>query len=364
MPTTRDLETQAEADRAQIALTLEQLRSRMSTGKLVDQAVAYARPWRRRVHAQSGRSGEDEESAPGGLDHRGHRMAHGREDVVPPHADMRLRSSPTKAPITGALPTKRARRAARWRARSAQLHRKGLPSAPAARWPPRARAPRTRRRPPMTPCPARASAPRTRPRRPVIRSPPPTAQRATRQPGDVDDGRHGRSDRPARARRARPRRGFRAQRRGVQGATQRETRPPGRPWRGRPGHAGAERSVPAHRGTAVDRRRGRARNRSRDRRLAAAVAPGRRAHGRDGDSVKEQAVGAARDQFEHLQAAGGRFVEKVRGEAEEQGLTADSARDLVRDIGAKVGRRRGGERRRCGRNEIREGTGREQDGLS
>ena len=58
--------------------------------------------------------------------------------------------------------------------------------------------------------------------------------------------------------------------------------------------------------------------------------------GETSDLVKEQAVGAARDQFEHLQAAGGGSVEKVRGEAEEQGITADFARDLVRDVGAKV----------------------------
>jgi ElaB/YqjD/DUF883 family membrane-anchored ribosome-binding protein len=53
-------------------------------------------------------------------------------------------------------------------------------------------------------------------------------------------------------------------------------------------------------------------------------------------SVKEQAAGVARDQFDHLKEAGGRFVEKVRGEAEQQGLTPDSAQELARDIGAKV----------------------------
>ena len=58
--------------------------------------------------------------------------------------------------------------------------------------------------------------------------------------------------------------------------------------------------------------------------------------GETSDALKEQAASGARDQFEHLQEAGGRFVEKVRNETEEQGLTSDSAQDLVRDIGAKV----------------------------
>src|SRR5271166_2168916 len=43
MASTRDLESQAETDRSQIAATLEELRSRMSTGQLVDHAMAYAR---------------------------------------------------------------------------------------------------------------------------------------------------------------------------------------------------------------------------------------------------------------------------------------------------------------------------------
>ena len=42
MASTRDLESQAENDRAQIAATLDELRSRMSTGQIVDQAIAYA----------------------------------------------------------------------------------------------------------------------------------------------------------------------------------------------------------------------------------------------------------------------------------------------------------------------------------
>ncbi|MGZ8369409.1 MAG: hypothetical protein ACXWVK_12070, partial [Rhodoplanes sp.] len=54
------------------------------------------------------------------------------------------------------------------------------------------------------------------------------------------------------------------------------------------------------------------------------------------ESLKATAKGAAREQFEHLEDAGGRIVEKVRGAAEEQGLTSDSAQSLVRDIGAKV----------------------------
>ena len=53
-------------------------------------------------------------------------------------------------------------------------------------------------------------------------------------------------------------------------------------------------------------------------------------------SFKATAAGTAREQFEHLEQAGGRIVEKVRSEAEEHGLTADSAQRLVRDIGAKV----------------------------
>ncbi len=58
--------------------------------------------------------------------------------------------------------------------------------------------------------------------------------------------------------------------------------------------------------------------------------------GEASESVKATAKGAAREQFEHIEDAGGRIVEKVRGAAEEQGLSADSAQSLVRDIGAKV----------------------------
>ena len=43
MANTRDLESQAENDRSEIAATLDELRSRMSTGQIVDQALAYAR---------------------------------------------------------------------------------------------------------------------------------------------------------------------------------------------------------------------------------------------------------------------------------------------------------------------------------
>ncbi|HEX5845992.1 MAG TPA: DUF3618 domain-containing protein [Rhodoplanes sp.] len=43
MASTRDLESQAENDRSEIAATLDELRSRMSTGQIVDQAIAYAR---------------------------------------------------------------------------------------------------------------------------------------------------------------------------------------------------------------------------------------------------------------------------------------------------------------------------------
>ena len=43
MASTRDLESQAETGRSQIAATLDELRSRMSTGQIVDQALSYAR---------------------------------------------------------------------------------------------------------------------------------------------------------------------------------------------------------------------------------------------------------------------------------------------------------------------------------
>lgn len=43
MARTRDLESQAETERSQIAATLDELRSRMSTGQIVDQALSYAR---------------------------------------------------------------------------------------------------------------------------------------------------------------------------------------------------------------------------------------------------------------------------------------------------------------------------------
>ena len=58
--------------------------------------------------------------------------------------------------------------------------------------------------------------------------------------------------------------------------------------------------------------------------------------GETSDALKEQGASGARDQFEHLQEAGGRLVDKVRSVAEEEGLTLDSAQDVVRDIGAKV----------------------------
>jgi len=58
--------------------------------------------------------------------------------------------------------------------------------------------------------------------------------------------------------------------------------------------------------------------------------------GEASESVTATAKDAARKQFKHLEDAGGRIVEQVRGAAEEQGLTSDSAQSLVRDIGAKV----------------------------
>ena len=58
--------------------------------------------------------------------------------------------------------------------------------------------------------------------------------------------------------------------------------------------------------------------------------------GEASDLFKATAAGTAREQFAHLEQAGGRIVEKVRGEAEDHGLTSDSTQALVRDIGAKV----------------------------
>ena len=43
MASTRDLESQAETERSQIAATLDELRGRMSTGQIIDQALSYAR---------------------------------------------------------------------------------------------------------------------------------------------------------------------------------------------------------------------------------------------------------------------------------------------------------------------------------
>ena len=53
-------------------------------------------------------------------------------------------------------------------------------------------------------------------------------------------------------------------------------------------------------------------------------------------SLKATAAETAREQFAHVQESGGRIAEKVRSAAEDQGLTSESARSLVRDIGAKV----------------------------
>ena len=39
MASTRDLQSQAETERSHIAATLDELRSRMSTGRIVDQAL-------------------------------------------------------------------------------------------------------------------------------------------------------------------------------------------------------------------------------------------------------------------------------------------------------------------------------------
>ena len=58
--------------------------------------------------------------------------------------------------------------------------------------------------------------------------------------------------------------------------------------------------------------------------------------GEASDLFKATAAGTAREQFAHLEQAGGRIVEKVRGEAEDHGLTSDSMQALVCDIGAKV----------------------------
>jgi hypothetical protein len=53
-------------------------------------------------------------------------------------------------------------------------------------------------------------------------------------------------------------------------------------------------------------------------------------------SLKATAAETAREQFAHVQESGGRIAEKVRSAAEDQGLTSESARSLVRDIGTKV----------------------------
>ena len=53
-------------------------------------------------------------------------------------------------------------------------------------------------------------------------------------------------------------------------------------------------------------------------------------------SLKATAAETAREQFAHVQESGGRIAEKVRSAAEDQGLTSELARSLVRDIGAKV----------------------------
>lgn len=58
--------------------------------------------------------------------------------------------------------------------------------------------------------------------------------------------------------------------------------------------------------------------------------------GERSDQFRESAMETAREQVTHVREAGGRIVEKVRSEAEDQGLTSDSAQAVVRDIGAKV----------------------------
>lgn len=58
--------------------------------------------------------------------------------------------------------------------------------------------------------------------------------------------------------------------------------------------------------------------------------------GEASDHVKQSATGAAREQLQHAREAGERIVEKVQSEAEHQGLSPDAAKELVHDIGGKV----------------------------
>ena len=58
--------------------------------------------------------------------------------------------------------------------------------------------------------------------------------------------------------------------------------------------------------------------------------------GETSESFKAAAVGTVREQFAHVQEAGGRIVEKVRSAADDQGLSPGTVQSVVPDIGARV----------------------------
>ena len=334
MPTTRDLETQAEADRAQIALTLEQLRSRMSTGQLVDQAVAYARghggaEFMRNLGDQVKTNPLPVALITAGI---GWLMAGGRRpaargyapsivpDESPYHPRFADKARETSGEVASALRDSSQGLAERASGAMAAA-REGAQDATSAAYDAMSSA---RERAQDAASAARDSFSST------YGAVSDAADRATSTMGDtvaaIGRRAHDARDRAADFGRSAADLGRNTAERARQA-----------------GHGVADQATRAQNAVsrlieeqplivgAVGLAIGAA--------IGAWLPPSRREDelmGETSNSVKEQAVGAARDQFEHLQAAGGRFDEKVRGEAEEQGLTADSARDLVRDIGAKV----------------------------
>lgn len=175
MASTRDLESQAETDRSQIAATLDELRSRMSPGQLVDQAISYARGHGGSEFVHN--LGDQVKANPlplalvaAGL---GWLMAGPRRPaprayspcIVPDetHYDERVtdKARETSAEVAGAL----------------RDSTKAPPNALGAPSPEPATAPSTRPRPRLTLWPPRAIAPRTPPPRPAIHGPPLIARR-------------------------------------------------------------------------------------------------------------------------------------------------------------------------------------------
>ncbi len=338
MASTRDLESQAENDRAEIAATLDELRCRMSTGQIVDQALAYARGHGGSEFVRNLGSQVKSNPLPVALVAAGlgwlmagqRRPAAARSSYSPSivpsdeaYYDNRYadKARETSGEVAGALrdsagALRESAYGAADRARGAfDAARDSVEDAGASASDALASA---RDRAESVAASARDS----------VSSAYGAAAGAV-ESRDIGGGRHGRSHRPAGARHARPRLRCRT-RHG-------RTRAPGGPRHRRAGGARPECVLPDR---SASSRSWPARSVLRSARSSERACRARAAKtnswARRANPSKRRRKSAARKQFEHLEDAGGRIVEKVNGAAEEQGLSSDSAQSLVRDIGAKV----------------------------